>query len=290
MPLRRRDSLALALLLASLSPAGLARAQDEGALRAVAHQQLVALVNPLGAEHQLQVGVRQRIGDPAEPIFTDTHAEAGVVSATSPIYQRLGAYLSVSPLAILVLRAEIVSIAMWPIGVAGAGYYPAQGYDASPILEAEDGGSAEGWSMSLQATLQGAVPLGDVRLLAWNQFGLERASLGGSDYYFDARSDAVLARQDALLANRAMLLLEAAIDGVGTLRAGLYDDTRLVLGSGALANQVGVVAALAFEVEGHTFMPLARVGIYTDGRRALDPAILLGVQIDYDIGALPVPP
>ena len=93
--------LGLLLLLSSASASSAAAQAPE--VRGVLHERLVLLLNPMGAEHQLRAGLRGRLGDPDELLFSGAHAEAGAVGYVSPVYAIHGGYLQVSPLAFLVL-------------------------------------------------------------------------------------------------------------------------------------------------------------------------------------------
>jgi hypothetical protein len=163
---------ALALLAA---PPTLAQAQEVEPTSAparphlVMHEQLVLLLNPMGTEHRLDAAVRSELGEPEDLLTSGTHVEGGVSTAVSPVYAVGGGYVQASPLSFLVLRGAIEGIAVWPIGMDGAGHYGLPGYDAdvrSQNLLAEDAGSASGFLATMSATLQGAIDIGDgVRLL-----------------------------------------------------------------------------------------------------------------------------
>jgi len=271
--------LILTLLLSSPSPAA---AQS----RVVAQQRLVGVVEPMGAEHMAAVAVRADLGDPSEPLFTGAHAEAGVVNHTSPIYTMTGGYLQVSPIALLQLRAQLTSVNVWPIGTDGAGYYPSQD-GALPDLSAAAGGDASGFSFLVSGVLQGAVPIGDARLVLWSELSWEHLRLGDAPHHFSARHDTVLARQDDVIGDWSMLMLELPIARGVVLRFGAYDNVRHVPRSGWLSNQLGAVVMLSADDPipevGHV-LPFVRVGAYTNHpRRAGDPTALFGVMVRYEL-------
>lgn len=265
----------------------------EGAVRGVVHQRFIALLNPMGMEHTLEVGARTRLGDPREVLFMGAHAEGGLVSYVSPVYAMHGAYVQVSPLAFLVLRAELTHSQLWPIGMSGAGYYGLSGYeeDVSPsALNAERGAAAGGWSARAYATVQGLVPLGPVRLLIQDQLIVQHASLGGASHYYDMKWDLILARQDLVLINSAVLLLEIDLEATTHLRLGGYDDVRFVPSSGYLGHQVGPLVMLTLDRPASEVPSLSifvRGGYYTHHVIRRDELTILGgVAIDYDLGAL----
>src|SRR5688572_31397179 len=117
---RRRAAMLAFLALALAAPAS---AQDDAAnadvaegeapatpatpdgARVVAHQALIALLNPMGAEHRLDIGIREELGSPGDIFTMGSHVEAGVTTAVSPVYGMGGGYFQLQPLSFLVLRA-----------------------------------------------------------------------------------------------------------------------------------------------------------------------------------------
>jgi len=278
-PVRVTRWLPLALVL--LVPCG-AAAQP----RMVVQQRVVGLLEPMGAEHMAALAVRADLGDPDELLFTGAHAEAGVVNHTSPIYSMTGGYLQVSPIALLQLRAQLTSVDVWPIGVDGAGYYPSQDGER-PDLAGAAGSSASGFSFLVSGVLQGAFPIGDARLVLWSELSWEHLRLGDAPHHFSARHDAVLARQDDVIGDWSMLMVELPLSPGMVLRLGAYDDVRYVPRSRWLSNQLGAVAMLSvddpIEEVGHV-LPFVRAGLYTNHpRRAGDPTLLLGLLIRYEL-------
>ncbi len=292
MRTRARGWIALLLLLA-LAPGGARAEPREGRVRAVIGQRLLLLLNPMGMEHTLTAGFRARLGDPRELLFMGAHAETGLVSYVSPVYAITGGYVQVSPLAFLVVRAELTHAVVWPIGMEGAGYYGLGGYDDDvrpEQLTAERGATATGWSLRLSATLQGLVPLGDgARLLVQDQLTAQHASLGDASHYYDMKWDLVLARQDWALINHAVLLLEVDLGPGLHLRVGAYDDARYVPASGHVGHQVGPIAMLAIDrpaPEVPEVTPFLRGGYYTDHvLRREELTVLGGLGVTYDLGA-----
>lgn len=268
-----------------------ASAQDT---RVVVHQQLVALLNPMGAEHTLEVGARAPIGDPEELLFSGTHVEGGAIAYTSPVYNIAGGYLRVSPLAFLVLRAELTGSALWPIGMDGAGYYGLDGYDAEvrdQALAADLGGNATGWNLRLLARLQGAVPLWEgARLIVANQQAWEHDTLGDQSHYYSMKHDLVLARQDWLVQNDALALLNVAVASDVGFTVGAYSNLRWVPSSSYVGHQVGPMVAVSFERvtrEVGTIDLFVRGGYYTHHvTRGDELTILGGISIDYDLGGV----
>lgn len=264
------------------------------AQRGVVHQRVVGAINPMGAEHMIAVGVHAPLGDPSELLFGGAHVEAGLVSYTSPIDSRYGAYLQLSPLAFLVLRAELTGIAMWSLGMSGAGFYPMASYGADiddASLAAGEGGDAQGSSVQLSAILQGAARFGALRPIFWSQLAVDHETLGQAAFHFSPRQGLVLRRDDWMIGSSTMLLLEIALDESSYLRVGAYDDLRYVPGSGALSNQVGPMVALSLERLDPSVAEIVfvvRAALYTHHQtREGEWTGLAGVIVRYDLGALP---
>lgn len=283
-----RTRLALAAAAITLVGAPTARAQP---VRGVLHQRLVALLNPMGMEHTLRAGLRAPLGDPAELLFTGAHVEAGGVGYVSPIYAIHGGYLEVTPLAFLSLRAEVTGTAQWPLGMDGAGYYAVDGYDAdvnAQSLPGDEGGSATGWTVTLSGTLQGMVPLGSVSLILADRTQAAHASVGDAPFRYAPKYDLVVARQDWVVTNDALVLLDVPLDARWTLRAGAYDDLRWVPASGYVGNQVGPIAVLSVREPADAVRGIdlyVRGGWYTHhGPRQDELTVLGGVSVSYDLG------
>ncbi|MDQ3035233.1 MAG: hypothetical protein M3Y87_22695 [Myxococcota bacterium] len=289
-------SLALVVLVlgtaAAVSPAP-AHAQRRDGARIVAGQQLVLLLNPMGAEHALDVGVRGSIGDQGDILFQGAHAQAGAITYVSPVYALGGGYIELSPLSFLVLRAEVTGGGIWPIGMNGAGYYGVLGYDADvrgQALAAEDGRSASGWSFTGSATLQGMLPLGPLRVLMASELALTRAQMGDAPFYYSMKYDLVLARDDLVLTSSSFVgvELDAASDLI--VRVGAYDDLRHVPASGYVGHQVGPLVMLEWEAPAPGVASLAvfvRGGWYTHHVTRRDESTILGgVALSYDLGSV----
>lgn len=289
-----RRSLVFAALLLTLPASAAAQEQEESpALRGIVHQGFVALLNPMGMQHRLGVGLRARLGDQSELLFDGAHVEAGAISYVAPVFAIHGAYLQVSPLSFLVLRAEVTAMTVWPLGMEGAGYFQMQGYADDFGVEArpaDAGGSANGWNVRLRARLQGAVPIGDARLLASNTMTFEHDTLGSASHYYSPRHDLILARQDWVVLNDALVVAEIPLTSDVNIFAGAYSNLRWVPRSGYIGHQVGPLLALSFEHPADSVDSIGifvRGGWYTHhGTREGQPTILGGLSVDYDLGRL----
>ncbi|MGE0785139.1 MAG: hypothetical protein AB7S26_05575 [Sandaracinaceae bacterium] len=284
-----------ALRTSILAAAWLAASPAAAQAHPVAHEELVLLLNPMGAQHTLRAGARAALGDQDDLFFDGAHAEAGAVSYASPVFAIQGGYLEVSPLSFLVLRAEFTADAMWAIGMDGAGYYGLDGYDGdvhSQALGADRGGSATGWSMRYGAQLQGAIPLGDgARLILVDCATVNYTRMGEAPFYYSMQYDLVAARAEWLVLNDAHLLVEIELGRDIALVAGLYDNARFVPSSGYVGHQLGPIVALdlrGIDPAIDSLGVFVRGGYYTDHvTRADSFTILGGISIDWDMEARP---
>jgi hypothetical protein len=263
----------------------------------IAHQRLVALVNPFGAEHGFALGVRWERGDGVDPLREGTHLELGGVTYVSPLSQLSGAYLQFVPWAFLVLRAELMSLTQWPIGLDGAGYYAIPEYAAQASdqllgpMPADEGAVAAGFDLQLSATLQLAARFGIWRPILLAQVTFEHETLGDAPFHYDPRYDLVLARQDWMVASSSYAMIELAASSQVAIRIGAYDDLRFVPRSGYANHVLGPVAMLSL-TELDAAVPevliLVRAGAHLDdSRREGEWTGLLGLLVTYDLGAAP---
>ncbi|MBX3269585.1 MAG: hypothetical protein KF729_04960 [Sandaracinaceae bacterium] len=275
-------------------PASPAPAEAPSTVRVVAHQRLIALLNPMGAEHRFDLSVRAPLGDQRDLFFDGAHLQGGATSFVSPVYAIGGGFVELAPFSFLVLRGEVMGAGVWPIGMNAAGHYGLTSYDddvRGEALPGAQGGSARGLFAGGSVTLQGAIGLGDgVRLLFASELGLTYVALGDAPYYYSMKHDLVLAREDLVLTNSAFLGLEVRCASDLLLRVGAYDDVRHVPASGYVGHQLGPIAMLSWEridpaLSGLTIF--VRGGGYTHHVfRAGEATILGGVALDYDLGGL----
>lgn len=295
---RARNALvALALTLAVPSSA---TANCVGATtpRWSAHQTLVLLLNPQGAEHNLRVGLCVPLYDSPDVVLALNHVELGAVTYVSPIYAIGGGYAQLVPLSFLVLRTELGGVGSWSIPLDGAGYYPRDGYDArwsASDLPAATGGTASGWTFRGMAALRGLVdlatsPSGPLRLVVYDAFFADYTELGDAAYFAQLRFDVVSARHDWVLSNEAMLMIGIPIPDGPELRIGAYDAMRDVPASGYVGNQVGGLLMFTWMNPCPGIAELSvfvRVGGYTNhGVRLGQATTLGGATADHDLGGL----
>lgn len=258
------------------------------------HEQLCLLLNPMGAEHRLDAGIRSDVGDPHDILLSGAHVEAGIATAVSPVYAIAGGYAQFAPTSFLVFRGELSGATVWPIGMSGAGHYGLDSYGAdvrSQALPADAAGSASGWLATFSVTLQGAIEFdGGARLLFASELGLTRTVMGDAPFYYSMKHDLVLAREDYVLLSSSFLGLELRAAPDLVVRFGAYDDLRHVPNSGYVGHQVGPIVMLEWQ---HTAPGIAGLAVFVRGggythhvTRAEEATVLGGVAIDYDLGGL----
>ena len=259
------------------------------AAHAVVHQQLVLLLNPMGAEHELRVGVARALGDPTSLWFSGAHVEAGAVSYLSPVYAIQGGYLQVRPLSFLQLRVEFTGTVLWPIPLNGAGYFGLRSDEvdlrADPLL-AENAGSATGWTVRVSPRLMGRVSLTDeVRLVAADELHVQHDTLGDATHYYSQKHDLIAARRDWIVTNDGALLLEIVPEPDLYVRVGAFSNLRVVPRSGYVGHQLGPIVGLELARPADDIANIeifVRGGYYTHHIvRADELTILAGVAVNY---------
>lgn len=118
----RRLGLALAFVLALIPTRAAATCVGRNEPRWSAHQVLVLLLNPTGAEHNLRIGLCVPLYESSEDALRLNHFEIGVSTYVSPIYAIGGAYAQISPASFLFVRTEVNALGVWPLPIDGAGY------------------------------------------------------------------------------------------------------------------------------------------------------------------------
>ncbi len=289
-------ALGIALTLSALASPSSAAAQetDDASTQVVMHQELVGLLNPMGAEHRLELALRTELGDQDDIAFQGAHLQGGATTMLSPVYLMGGGYLEVAPFSFLSFRGDVIGAGVWPIGMSGAGFYGVDGYDAdvrSQSLPASSGRTALGWIASLAMTLQFAIDFSaGTRLVFGNELGVSFVALGDADFYYSMKSDLILAREDVLLTNSTFLGIEHRVASDMLFRLGAYDDLRHVPASGYVGHQVGPIAMVEWQRPAAnigTLTVFVRGGGYTHHLvRQGEATILGGVAVDYTLGGL----
>jgi len=225
--------------------------------------------NPLGIDDQLQLGGCAPLSREPGPLFEYTNLQAGLFAEVSPVYAMPGFFVSVAPLSVLELRAEVEAVRVWTIGRDGSGYFPLPGPDASfSHLPAEQARRASGATAALTATAQVELPVAG----RWSVAAADSASyawwrLGDAAYYYHPRYDLVMARDDGIGRNTAVLLAGNRLSDRLLLRGGLTDELTWVKSSGYHQNLAGLLAAATLSGwprPGDQLEPFLRAAVFTE--------------------------
>jgi hypothetical protein len=291
---RETPALILLVALSFLAPNGAhARCNARRDPRWAIHQSLVLLLNPMGAEHTVRVGLCVPLYASEDVVFADNHFEAGVTAYNAPIYAIGGGYAQLGLASFLFVRVELSALGIWPIPVDAAGYHARSSYSDSFRQEdlAPEGQSASGWTARFFVLLRGAVDLTpSAALIAFSALWLDYLEVGPAPFWVDVRDDVITARSDWVLANESVLAVSAIIPGGPHARFGAYSALRAVPASGYVGHQVGPIVMLSWPVPDPRVVSLdlfIRLGVYTAHQfRTAQLATLAGIGIDWDLGGL----
>lgn len=253
----------------------------------VLSETLVLQTEPLGVENQLQLGGCTPLVRSQGILFDRTNLQAGLIVYAAPVYVLPGLFVSVAPLSILDLRAEVQPFWVWPIGLDGAGYFPRSSADEQfEDLPADQAESAQGWTAIFTGTLQAEVEVAPGWTVAvLDQLAYAYWSVGDAPFYYHPRYDFVLARQDWVGKNMAFLLLGRRLSERVTVRAGVTDEVMWSVRTGNGQNILaGIVTAdvAGWPRKGDLLSPFLRVGGFTDHAFRDGVALLGGVSVALD--------
>ncbi|MGC4118123.1 MAG: hypothetical protein QM765_26950 [Myxococcales bacterium] len=299
-PSGRTLAAALACCAALAAASGPALAQSEACLgqgqrKVLLDEALLVLTEPLGVENQLAVYDCTPLVREPGVLYKLTSIELGLSSYLAPAYANLGAFLRVTPLSFLRLKAEAMAVGYWPFPLDAAGYFPVSGDSArfsGKDLPASRAGSAGGIEASLEATLRLELALADWAGVALQDvFATEYWHLGGAPFYFNMRRDVVLASSDVLVKNTGVLLAYFKLTPSATLRVGPIDDVTVVPRSGYRAHSLGAVALLELKrvLWGGNLTPFVRLDGYLEHRFRSGVNLFFGLSGSFELGAFGSP-
>ena len=283
----RRAVAVIAMLWAPLALAKPEQCLGHGTSQWIIDETLVATANPDGPENQLRVAVCRPLYDRPGILFDYAALEYGVFSYVSPVYVHQGAYVAITPLSFMSLRADAAGVFIWPLPLSGAGYYGKTGYVKTfndSDLKAGDARFAGGLNLTFTLTLQGEVPLTDrVRLQAVNSFSGDYWYVGDQPYWVNLRRDVVLAKSDWLIKENVFAGLAIELDPRWTLRVGAVDDVNWVPRAGYLANILAGFVSLPFRREGlfRDVEPFVRLGAYTAHAFRTGAQLFTGISVAW---------
>lgn len=271
---------------------------EEGRPKLLMDQFIAGSINRLGIEQQLYFSICTPLIRRPGVLFDYTFFEAGLLNYLSPVYDYQGAYVGISPLSILKLRAEVSGVFIWPLPVFdSAGYFPVPGYDAdfsTRTLTRDVAGSAGGLNVVLSATLQAKAPLTPrLSIVGAGVLLFDYHLVGDQPFFYNSRRDVVQARSDWVMVFTSVLLLQIELTQNLALRVGASDELTYVPASGYTGNlAAGLVTLLARRGLGpssrvYNIQPFVRLGAHTHHafRRADYAGFTgaLGISLTYEL-------
>ncbi len=210
----------------------------------VLSQLFAVQTNPTGALSQLRLGMCFPLVRKPGVLFDYTNVEIGILNETSPAFSHLGGYAQISPLSFLMFRAEASGLVYWPLPTNRAGYYPRTDYHGgfrNEDLPAGAGTTATGFNLNLYAVLRAKVALSPIwAILLLSILNVSYYDIGDASYYFNMRWDAIMRKQDWIIANEAFLGVETRVTDAFAFRYGLFDSYRHVPNAGYTGHQAGL--------------------------------------------------
>lgn len=264
-----------------------AHCQGEGRPKVLLNETLLVQVNPLGGEHQVAFSVCTPLIKKPGILFERTRVETGVMHYLGPIWSFQGGFLNISPLSILNLHAEASTGYLWPIPMAGAGYYSLESYRAdlgAKALPAGKGTDAVGVNALFSATLQFKVGVAPGLSVGFVETpGVIFWYMGKGPYYSHPRDDVTLARLDWVVRNSALALMEYSPHDVVTFRLGAVDELKYVPHSGYVGHLAGFLVSTVFKPVGPglEIQPFIRATQYIMHRKAEGVLMVGGLNVFY---------
>ena len=278
-------------------------------------------INPLGIGNIVRLGWCTPLIRKPGLLFDFTNFDIGALFTNSPTDVQVGVQAFLSPLSILVLRAEATVFYIWPIPLQGAGFITVNspqeftlarlspdptGTNRTTGLPETPATTAYGGRVMIGATLQGQVPLGKkldiaaaigANLEYWSLNSSALMGLPAGGGFYSARRDVILlGSSDWVLLSTAALLLNIKIHRNSSLKIGGVNDLAYVPSHGYLGNIAGGllvwnVANLRQLAKNFNFF--ARVGTFTHHQFRAGVTIALGLSVVYELspkpGKLPPP-
>jgi hypothetical protein len=204
-------------------------------------------VNRLGLQNTLDLRWVWPLTRSRNALLSGAHVSLGATHTLTPSYTRLAAWVELSPLSVLDLRAGVEPAVYF--GTFGS-LLSFPGYDApfgSHVLDARRDQARPGTGLRLYAAPTVKMKLGPLVVLGDAAFEWWRSSAAGPYYYEPARDTLLAVRGDRLLTLSSVLVHQKPIAGGGKLTYGLgYDLSYPFAAPGNRSQQVGLVASRQF--------------------------------------------
>lgn len=268
-------------------------------------------INPLGIGNIVRLGWCTPLIRKPGLLFDFTNFDIGALFTNSPTDVNLGVQAFLSPLSILVLRAEATVFYIWPIPLQGAGFITVNspqeftlarlspdptGFNRMTGQPEVPATTAYGGRVMVGMTLQGQVPLGKRLDIAaaiganieyWSLSSSALSGLPPGGGFYSARRDVILlGSADWLVMSTAALLFNIKIHRNSSLKIGGVNDLAYVPSHGYLGNIAG--GLLVWNVSNlrqlaKNFNLFARVGTFTHHQFRSGITIALGLSIVYEL-------
>jgi hypothetical protein len=218
-----------AALLATLC---LAAGPDATAQTRELRETFGASVNTIGVQNNLELAWTWKLSSSTNPLLKDAHVAAGLTDSLSPAYNRLGAWVELSPLSILDLRAGLEPAVYFGTFSSLTDYASYDGvFDTDTRKERDRAGEKSfgtGGRAYLGPTLK--LQVGRVVAVAGAEFEWWRASNDGPYFYEPTRDLLLKSDGDSMVQGQNLLLLEFPRPSGGKILAGPIHGYRHVYG------------------------------------------------------------
>ncbi len=263
--MRTPASVVISLALAALSaatPAGAAPPQRE------VRNTLGAMVNVIGLENNLDVVWTWKLSESKNPLLSDAHLALGLTDTLSPAYNRVAAWVELSPLSILDLRAGVEPTVYFGLFNSLQDF---ASYDA-PFDEKtrKDTNSLSYFGTARRLYVAPTVKMRFGRVVAFSGAEVEwwKASGDGPYFYEPARDVLLKSDGDRLVRTSSALLYTQPFSGEKKLMIGPLH--QLIDVSGARANRVQRLGVMAVYELGPRWLGLRHATLITQTAYYLD--------------------
>lgn len=200
----------------------------------VFREMLGLMSNSSGIENRMHAGACTPLIMRPGMLFDMTNMEAGVFNLLSPSYIHQGFYASIVPLSFLVLEVKMSGAYVWTTGLSGTGHnsrvsyahsFPSNGF--SHEIEG-DPTTTTGFRAAWYATFRASYAIahirhGDIEIIGLDSLGGEYWLMGNDPYYYNLRTETIMARSDFVLSNDFALLVSIPITENISMMTGVLD-------------------------------------------------------------------
>jgi hypothetical protein len=190
-------------------------------------------VNTPGVQNNLELTWTWKLSSSTNPLLSDAHVSVGLVDSLSPAYNRVGAWVEVSPLSILDLRAGVEPAVYFGTFSSLTDYASYDGVFDIDTRKARDRAGEKafgtGGRVYLGPTLK--LKLGRMIAVAGAEFEWWRASNEGPYFYEPTRDLLLESKGDSMVMGSNLLLFEFPRPSSGKILVGPIHGYRHVYGA-----------------------------------------------------------